>query len=104
MNGDLGVLILAAVVLAGMILLARWVFRPAPSRRRVVVPGDAVPGMLRTIAPGLRRAEAMSLRAVFGDANIRSSMSARRDGRFDVSVFVGDEERARKLMPPGGYR
>jgi hypothetical protein len=103
MNGDLGVLILAAVMLTGMVFLARWVFRPAPSRRRVLVPGDAVPGLLRTIAPGLRRTDATALRAVFGDANIRSSMSARRDGRFDVSVFVGDEERARTLLPPGGY-
>jgi hypothetical protein len=42
----------------------------------------------------------MALRAVLGDANIRSSLSAQRDGRFDVLVFETDLERARSLLPP----
>jgi hypothetical protein len=48
----------------------------------------------------LARAEALALRAVLGDADIRSSMSARRDGQFDVLVFRADEDRARAVLPP----
>ena len=67
---------------------------------RVVVPGDAVPGLLVTVATGLARTQAMSLRAVLGDANIRSSMSMRGDGKVDVLVFRDDEAQARALLPP----
>ncbi len=103
MNGDLSVLVTALIALGGMTWLMRWVFRPARSRRRVVVPGDATPGLLEPVANGVTRTEGMSLRAVLGDANIRSSMSNRRDGRVDIFVFRDDLAQAQRLLPPGTH-
>jgi hypothetical protein len=100
-NGDLGILITALVVLLVLSLLMRWVFRPDRHRRRQVVPADAVPGLLTPVATGISRADGMALRAVLGDSNIRSSLSTRRDNRVDVLVFNVDLERARRLLPPG---
>jgi hypothetical protein len=97
-NGNLGVLATAFVALLGMSLLMRWIFR-AP-RRRVLVPADVVPGLLVTLRTGLRRADGLALRADLGDAGIRSSMSTRRDGLVDVSVFTADADRARAILPP----
>lgn len=100
MNGNLGVLLTALGALLGMSWLMRWIFRPSRHRRRTLVPGDAVPGLLTPLSQGMGRADGMALRAVLGDADIRSSLSARRDGRFDVLVFTDDLERARRLLPP----
>ncbi|MEP6852336.1 MAG: hypothetical protein ABJA87_06730 [bacterium] len=98
--GDLGLLFFAAGVVAGLALLSRWVFKPSRPRQRVLVPADVVPGLLTPLSTGLRRTDGMALRAVLGDAGIRSSLSARRDGRFDVLVFGADLDRARRLLPP----
>jgi hypothetical protein len=99
-NGNLPVLLGILFVAGVLILVMRWVF--APSRPpRVSVPGDATPSLLVPVATGLTRAEALSLRAVLGDSNIRSSMSMRRTGRLDVLVFRDDEIRARAVLPPG---
>jgi hypothetical protein len=99
-NGNLPVLGLALFTLLVMSLLMRWVFRPSRPRSRVLIPGDAVPGLLVAMRTGLRRADGLSLRAQLGDAGIRSSMSTRRDGLVDVSVFAADAERARAILPP----
>lgn len=99
MNGNLPILIGVLLLATVLIFVMRWVF--APSRPpRVDVPGDAAPSLLVPVATGLSRAAAMSLRAVLGDGNIRSSMTARRDGRLDVLVFGEDAARARALLPP----
>ena len=92
--GDLSLLFFATFVIIALIALSRWVFKPSRSTRRVLIPGDAVPGMLTPLSTGLRRFDGMALRAVLGDAGIRSSLSARRDGQFDVLVFTADLERA----------
>jgi hypothetical protein len=98
-GGNLPILIGVLIIAGVLILVMRWVF--APSRPpRIAVPGDAVPGLLVTIASGLARTQAMSLRAVLGDADIRSSMSMRSDGKVDVLVFRDDEAKARALLPP----
>ena len=47
------------------------------------------------------RPAAAALRAVLSDAGIRSTLGVRRDGRVQVLVFPDDEERARRLVPPG---
>ncbi len=101
MVGDLSLLFFAAAVVAALALLSRWVFQPSRPRQRVLIAADAVPGLLTPLSTGLRRPDGMALRAVLGDAGIRSSLSARRDGRFDVLVFTADLERARALLPPG---
>ena len=101
MNGDLGILITAFIALSGMSLLMRWIFRPSRHRRRTLIPGDAVPGLLVPLRVGVNRGDGTALRAVLGDSNIRSSLSARRDGRFDVLVFTADLDRAQRLLPPG---
>jgi hypothetical protein len=93
-------LLMALVVVALLGLVVRWVF--APSRRRTgpLVDASDSPelGLLEVIATGLTRAEAMTLRATLGEAEIRSSMSRRHDGRLDVLVFRTDLDRARELL------
>ena len=98
MNGNLGELITAIVAVLVMGVMMRVVFqRP---NRRVLIPGDAVPGLLVAMRTGMRRADGLALRAHLGDAGIRSQMSTRRDGLVDVSVFTADAERARSILPP----
>jgi hypothetical protein len=90
---------LGAVLL--LILVLRWVFRPSRPRSggRIVDAAESADlGLLTVVVPGVDRAEAMRLRAVLGEATIRSSMSKRRDGRLDVLVFHGDAHRARILL------
>jgi len=92
----LGVALLLALVL-------RWVFRPSrprPTRRPPDAAESAELGLLTVVAPALDRAGALSRRAQLGEAGIRSSMSRRRDGRFDVLVFAADASAARRLLEP----
>jgi hypothetical protein len=82
----------------------RWVFAPSrPRRGPLRRPDDASDatelGLLTVISVALPRADALRLRARFAEANIRSSMSRRRDGRYDVLVFDTDVERARLVLP-----
>jgi hypothetical protein len=96
------VLIALGVVLV-LALVLRWVFRP--SRPRMVDrPVDAADspdlGLLTVIVTGVERRDALRRRAVLGEAGMRSSMSRRRDGRFDVLVFHADAEAARSLLGP----
>ena len=99
MAGDLPTLLFAVLVLVALTVLMRWVFKPSRPRQRAV-PMDAAPGLLESVATGVRRGDALALRATLGDADIRSSMSTRRDGTVDVMVFRDDVERARALLPP----
>lgn len=101
MNGDLAVLIVPLIALIALSFLTRWIFRVDRTRRRQVVPADAVPGLLVAVRSGLSRADGLAMRAVLGDAGVRSSMSTRRDGLVNVNVFSADVERARTLLPPG---
>jgi len=50
------------------------------------------------VATGLTRQEALQQRAKLGEADIRSSMSRRRDGLLDVLVFHDDADTARLLL------
>ena len=100
MNGDLAILAVPLVALIFLTFMTRWIFRSDRTRRRQIVPADAVPGLLEPVRLGIRRADGLALRAVLGDAGIRSSMSTRRDGLVDVSVFTADAARARALLPP----
>jgi hypothetical protein len=82
----------------------RWVFRPPRPNVHPRRPADAAEavdlGLLAVVLSGLSRQEALERRAVLGEAGIRSSMSARRDGRMDVLVFRADLDRARILLGP----
>jgi hypothetical protein len=90
----------ALIVLALLVLVMRWVFGGKRRYRRV--PIDAAQsdelGLLTVVATSLDRDAAMRTRARLGEADIRSSMSRRRDGRFDVLVFDADLEQARTLL------
>lgn len=97
MGNDPSALVVAvlAVLLLGLVL--RWVF--APSRPRRGRPIDAAAsgelGLLTVVTPGVERQEALRRRALLQEAGIRSSMSRRRDGRYDVLVFGADAVMAR---------
>jgi hypothetical protein len=78
--------VVAIVVVVALAMLSKWIFGS---------------GRLRPVAELPDRAAAAALRAVLSDAGIRSTVGVRRDGRVQVLVFPDDEERARRLVPPG---
>ncbi len=95
--------IVAILVILALGFVLRWVFRPSRPRQSARPPDatDAADlGLLTVIVSRLPRQEAMRRRAVLGEAAIRSSMSRRHDGTFDVLVFHGDAEKARILLGP----
>lgn len=101
MGNDPSALIIAVVVVLLLALILRWVFKPSrPGRAVRPVDASESPslGLLSVVASGLTRQEALQHRAVLGEAEIRSSMSKRRDGLLDVLVFHGDVDAARFLL------
>ena len=103
MGNDPSAIIVAFVVILLLALVMRWVFRPSRPRqgvRPVDASDSAELGLLTVIVSGLDREDALARRAVLGDSQIRSSMSRRRDGHYDVLVFNGDANRARILLGP----
>jgi HAMP domain-containing protein len=101
-GADLPTLLVLLVVLALLIVVMRWTFRPSRPRggRPVDAADSADLGMLDVIVADVPRAEAMRLRAKLGEAGIRTSMSRRRNGDMDVLVFKDDAEAARALLHP----
>jgi hypothetical protein len=98
--------VVAIVVVAALAMLSKWIFgsgrRRTAAARSPVPPGVQIDtGLLRSVAELPDRAAATALRAVLSEAGIRSTVGIRRDGRVQVLVFPDDEERARKLVPPG---
>jgi hypothetical protein len=92
--------IVALLVVGLLAVVLRWVFRPSRPRTGALVDASDARelGLLTVVATGVARDEAMRQRARLGDAEIRSSMSRRRDGTMDVLVFHGDVERARAVL------
>jgi hypothetical protein len=99
-TADVSALVVVILVVCVLSLITRWVFKPSrPRTGRVVDATESTDlGMLDVLAADLSRADAMSLRAVLGDAGIRSSISRRRNGDVDVLVFHDDLPRAQELL------
>jgi len=99
-GADLPTLLILIVVLALLLFVMRWTFRPSRARqgRPVDAADSADLGMLDVIVADVPRAEALQLRAKLGEAGIRTSMSRRRNGDMDVLVFKDDAEAARTLL------
>jgi hypothetical protein len=95
-------IITAVVVVLLLGLVLRWVFRPSRPRQ-ATMPVDATAanlGLLTVVRSRLSRQEALERRAMLGEAGIRSSMSRRRDGGYDVLVFHADADAAQLLLGP----
>jgi hypothetical protein len=101
-SGTAELIALAVVVLLGLAM--RWVFRPSRGRTGVRTrPVDAAvsPSLgLLTVIATLPRQQAVSVRTRLQGAGIRSSISRRHDGRYDLLVFEGDADRARIHLAP----
>jgi hypothetical protein len=97
--------VVAIVVMVALAMLSKWIFgsgRRRMAARSVVPPGVQIDtGLLRPVAELPDRTAAAALRAVLSEAGIRSTVGVRRDGRVQVLVFPDDEDRARRLVPPG---
>jgi hypothetical protein len=91
--------IIALLVVAGLGVLTRWVFKPPRPRRPPPVDAADAPELgLLTVIATVDRAGAAADRSRLSAAGIRVSTSARRDGRFDLLVFSQDADRARELL------
>lgn len=103
MGNDPRAAIVAIVVILLLGLVLRWVFHPSRPRQ-ATLPVDAAAspnlGLLSVVDTELPRQEALRRRAVLGEAGIRSSMSRRHDGAYDVLVFHADADAARLLLGP----
>lgn len=98
MGNDPSALVVAVLVVLALGLVLRWVFRPSRPRqgvRPIDAAASANLGLLTVIAVGLERQEALRQRSLLQEVRIRSSMSKRRDGRYDVLVFHADADAAR---------
>jgi hypothetical protein len=92
--------LIALIVIAGLALVLRWVFRPPRRRhaRLLDAAQSADLGLLAVVVAGISRRDALHDRALLTEAGIRSSLSRRSDGAMDVLVFRDDAERARALL------
>jgi len=104
----------AVVVVCLLGVLLRWVFGSGRSRggsryrgerHDAAAPGGQTDGsgnygLLRAVVTAEGRAEGNAQRALLSGAGIRSTLSARPDGRVEVLVFREDLDRARQLLPP----
>jgi len=97
--------VVAIVVVVALAMLSKWIFgsgRRRSAARSLVPPAAQIDtGLLRPVAELPDRAAAAAVRAVLSDAGIRSTVGILRDGRVRVLVFPDDEDRARRLVPPG---
>lgn len=101
MGDDPSAIIIAVLAILVLVLIMRWVFKPSrPRQGHRPVDASESPnlGLLTVVASGVSQQGAMVRRATLGEANIRSSMSKRRDGSLDVLVFHTDADRARLLL------
>jgi hypothetical protein len=91
--------VIALLVVGGLSVVTRWVFKPSrPRRPRPVDASDARELGLLSVIATVDRAGAAADRSRLAAAGIRASTSLRRDGHFDVLVFSQDAERARELL------
>ena len=104
MGNDPSVLFIAVAVVLLLGLVLRWVFapsRPRLGRRPLDAAASAELGLLTVVTPDVERQEALRRRAVLQEAGIRSSMSRRGDGHYDVLVFSGDAVAAQARLAAG---
>jgi hypothetical protein len=100
---SLAPLVTALVVVGLLVLVTRWVFRPARPNvvpRRPPDASEGELGLLTVVLSGVSRQDVEARRAVLDEAGIRSSVSKRRDGTVDVLVFSDDAEKARIVLGP----
>ena len=101
MSNDPSAVFIALIVILLLMLIMRWVFRPSRPRQGARPP-DATDsqnlGLLTVVLSQLSRAEALARRAELSEADIRSSLSKRRDGTLDLLVFRTDVDRARLVL------
>jgi hypothetical protein len=102
-GNDPSAILIAVGTVFALSFVLRWVFRPSRPRPTTLPPDASESpdlGLLTVIVSGVDRNEALHRRAALGEAGIRSSMSRRRDGTFDVLVFHGDAHAARIVLGP----
>jgi hypothetical protein len=95
----LGFIVVGGVLLL-LVLFMRWAFSGPGSPEKRVRPRPPSPedGLLVPVATLTRRDSALALRAVLGDAGIRSTVRVPAANRAEVLVFPQDADRARALI------
>lgn len=101
MGFDLGILFWAVAVLAVLMLVMRWIFKPSrPRTGRPEYGPNADLGLLTAVVSAAARSEALRVKNLLSQQGIRCSLSRRSPTHYDVLVFNRDLDRARQLLEP----
>jgi hypothetical protein len=96
---DLGVLAWAVVLVSVLTLVLRWVFKPSrPATGRPQYGAGANLGLLTPVVSQAPRAQALRAKTRLSGEGIRCSVSRRALDCYDVLVFAGEADRARRLL------
>jgi hypothetical protein len=99
MGFDISMLAWAALVIAFLMVVMRWVFKPSrPRTGRPASGPEADLGLLSPVLSGGPRTEALQVKNLLSRQGIRCSVSRLDRDRYDVLVFNRDIERARQIL------
>jgi hypothetical protein len=90
--------VIGLLVVGVLAVVLRWTY--GSSRATPPAPSAGDFGLLREVATVVSQGEANALRAVLGDAGIRSTSVRGPDGTAVVMVFEADLDRARRAAGP----
>ncbi|MEO6701201.1 MAG: hypothetical protein ABI140_00405 [Jatrophihabitantaceae bacterium] len=99
MGFDINMLLWAALLIAFLMLVMRWVFKPSrPRTGRPESGPEADLGLLSPVLSAGPRGEALQVKNLLSRQGIRCSVSRLDRDRYDVLVFNRDIDRARELL------
>lgn len=99
MGFDLGMLIWLVGIVAVLMLMTRWVFKPSrPRTGRPQGGPNANLGLLTPVLSHAPRSQVLSAKNLLSQQGIRCSVSRLDRDSYDLLVFGADAGRARELL------
>ncbi|MEO7262802.1 MAG: hypothetical protein ABI047_16345 [Jatrophihabitantaceae bacterium] len=99
MGFDLGILVWAIGIMAALMLVTRWVFKPSrPRTGRPQGGSDADLGLLTPVLSHAPRSQVLAAKNLLSGRGIRCSVSRLDRDSYDLLVFNAEADRARQLL------
>jgi hypothetical protein len=96
---DLGILVWAIGIVAVLMMMTRWVFKPSrPRTGRPDSGPDADLGLLIPVLSHASRSRALTAKNLLSEQGIRCSVSRLDRDSYDLLVFRADADRAHALL------